>query len=163
MSLLTNPPQANDAANLAGMLADQHLGNAPSRPLVAANDPVVARSEDHYLTFLGATPLNASDGRVGQIEALLRRSDITTVAQLAAAMQMQQVTLKRLCHRAYGLPPKTLLIRHRLARMLSALDHRPYRELNHFLDLGYTDQSHFIRDFKMFFGMPPTRYLAQRG
>lgn len=163
MSLLTSQPQTNDAANLAGMLADQHLSSPPSRPLVAANDRVAERSEDHFLTLLGATPLIANDDRVAQIEALLRRSDITTVAQLADAMQMRQVTLKRLCRRAFGLPPKTLLIRHRLARMLSALEHRPYRELNHFLDLGYTDQSHFIRDFKMFFGMPPTRYLAQRG
>jgi AraC-like DNA-binding protein len=56
--------------------------------------------------------------------------------------------------------PKSLLIRHRLARMLATLEQRPYAELRHFLDLGYCDQSHFIRDFKSFFGMPPTRYFA---
>lgn len=162
MNLLTSPPPSNDTTRFAGMLADQHLGNSPSRPLVAANDREAQRGEVHYLAILGATPMIAVNDRIARVEDLLRRSDVTTVTQLADAMHMQPVTLKRLCHRAYGLPPKTLLIRHRLARMLSALEHRPYRELNHFLDLGYTDQSHFIRDFKMFFGMPPTRYLAQR-
>ena len=44
--------------------------------------------------------------------------------------------------------------------MLAVLEQRPYAELRLFLDLGYCDQSHFIRDFKAFFGMAPTRYFA---
>ena len=119
--------------------------------------------ETHFLKVLGVTPIIATSERGARLQRLLRSPDITTAGQLADALALSPVQLKRLCRRLFGIAPKALLIRHRLARTLGMLEHRPYTELRQHLDLGYCDQSHFIRDFKTFFGMPPTRYLAARG
>jgi AraC-like DNA-binding protein len=115
----------------------------------------------HLHAAHGVAP--AATDRVVRLQQLLRSEDVTTAGQLGEALGMSPVQLKRLCIRLFGVTPKALLIRHRLARMLAALEHRPYAELRQFLDLGYCDQSHFIRDFKAFFGMPPTRYFAVIG
>lgn len=50
----------------------------------------------------------------------------------------------------------------RIIRFETALDrydgHRPLTGIAH--ECGYYDQSHFIRDFKAFTGLPPARYFA---
>lgn len=75
-------------------------------------------------------------------------------------MQVSPTQLKRLCYRIFGLAPKALLMRHRMTRTLQSLNNRPLRDLRLVLDPGFFDQSHFNRDFKMFFGRPPGGYLA---
>jgi len=145
-----------------GMLAHAHCHGTPLH-LAPSSPPLTARprrDETYFLRKLGVTPVIAASERTARLQRLLREPDITTAGQLAAALALSPVQLKRLCRRLFGVTPKALLIRHRLARMLAALEQRPYAELRHFLDLGYCDQSHFIRDFKAFFGMPPTRYFA---
>lgn len=148
-----------------GMLANAHchgtrLHIAPPAAQIVGQ---VRRDESHFLKQLGVPPLIAASERTARLQRLMRSPDITTAGQLADALALSPVQLKRLCRRLFGIAPKSLLIRHRLARMLATLEQRPYAELRHFLDLGYCDQSHFIRDFKAFFGMAPTRYLAARG
>ena len=144
------------------MLANAHC-HGTRLHITSTSAPVVAQSrrdESHFLKLLGVTPIIATSDRTTRLQHLLRSPDITSAGELADTLALSPVQLKRLCRRLYGIAPKSLLIRHRLARMLAALEQRPYAELRHFLDLGYCDQSHFIRDFKTFFGMPPTRYLA---
>jgi len=148
---------------LSGMLAEAYcqgvqLHRTPAAPASLATQP--RRDESHFLRVLGVPGIIATSDRTARLQRLLREPDITTAGQLAEALGLSPVQLKRLCRRLYGVAPKSLLIRHRLARMLATLEQRPYAELRHFLDLGYCDQSHFIRDFKAFFGMPPTRYFA---
>ena len=145
-----------------GLLANVALRDGrfdlPVQSTVCAGQP--RRDETFFLRLLGVKTVLAASDRVVRLQLLLRSEDVTTAGQLGAALCMSPVQLKRLCIRLFGVTPKALLIRHRLARMLAALEHRPYSELRQFLDLGYCDQSHFIRDFKAFFGMPPTRYFA---
>ena len=147
-------------APLSGMLAEAYRHGPPRRRTTPAAAPP-RRDESHFLRQLGVPAIVAASDRTARLQRLLREPDITSAAQLAGAMALSPVQLKRLCRRLFGIAPKALLIRHRLARMLAVLEQRPYAELRLFLDLGYCDQSHFIRDFKAFFGMPPTRYLAQ--
>ncbi len=147
---------------IAGTLATRALSGAPMRlvPSGWGGGAPACRDESWFLKLLGVKTIFAATDRVARLQRLLRDADVTTAAQLGEALGLSPVQLKRLCQRLYGVTPKSLLIRHRLARMLVALEHRPYGELRQFLDLGYCDQSHFIRDFKAFFGMPPTRYFA---
>ena len=61
-----------------------------------------------------------------------------------------------------GLPPKMI---QRIFRFNSVLTHAQTSSLNwtslcH--EAGYTDQSHFIKDFKQFTGLTPKMFLAQR-
>jgi AraC-like DNA-binding protein len=148
-----------------GTLASAALGAGYfiSTPRTASLPPPPRRDEAFFLRQLGVKTVLAATDRVVRLQQLLRCEDVTTAGQLGEALGMSPVQLKRLCIRLFGVTPKALLIRHRLARMLAALEHRPYAELRQFLDLGYCDQSHFIRDFKAFFGMPPTRYFAVIG
>jgi AraC-like DNA-binding protein len=148
-----------------GMLAKAHRHGTHLHIVPAASPPDAQprRNESHFLKLLGVPSIIAASDRTARLQRLLRSPDITTAGQLADALGLSPVQLKRLCRRLFGIAPKSLLIRHRLARMLATLEQRPYAELRHFLDLGYCDQSHFIRDFKAFFGMPPTRYFAVIG
>lgn len=146
-----------------GLLANAVLREAQFARSLQSAVPIEqpGRDETFFLRQLGVKTVLAASDRVVRLQQLLRSEDVTTAAELGEALGMSPVQLKRLCQRLFGVTPKALLIRHRLARMLAALEHRPYSELREFLDLGYCDQSHFIRDFKAFFGMPPTRYFAQ--
>jgi AraC-like DNA-binding protein len=145
----------------AGLLAHAYQSRHPVMPQVASIIAAPRRDEAYFLKQLGVDPIVTANQHVARLQRLMRDPDITSARHLAEALGRSPVQLKRLCRRLFGIAPKSLLIRHRLARMLAMLEQRPYAELRHFLDLGYCDQSHFIRDFKAFFGMPPTRYLAQ--
>jgi methylphosphotriester-DNA--protein-cysteine methyltransferase len=102
----------------------------------------------------------AADHLAGLIEQLLENPDVVSVSQLCAATGISHARMIRLCRRAFGFPPKFLLRRARFQRMLAAIDTRPYQEWRDFIDPQYVDQSHLIRDFHYFLGMPPSRYAA---
>ncbi len=66
-------------------------------------------------------------------------------------------TLQRLFQRYVGVSPKWVLRRYRLHEAAAALareQHRPWAEVA--AELGYFDQSHFIRDFTAAIGMTPS-------
>jgi methylphosphotriester-DNA--protein-cysteine methyltransferase len=96
----------------------------------------------------------------GLIGQLLENPDVMSVSQLCAATGISHARLIRLCRRAFGFPPKFLLRRARFQRMLAAIEERSYQEWRDFIDPQYVDQSHLIRDFHYFLGMPPSRYAA---
>ena len=98
--------------------------------------------------------------RRARLPQLLADPDIGTVEQLCDQLDMTQSRLARLCRSIYGETPKKLLRRARFGRMLEALARHPYAEWRSFIDPNYFDQSHFIRDFRHFLGVPPSRYLA---
>lgn len=162
MTSLHHATPAGDMRPTSGTLASAALGAGHFVSALRGTPDTAPprRDETFFLRLLGVKTVLAASDRVVRLQRLLRSEDITTAGQLGAALGLSPVQLKRLCIRLFGVTPKALLIRHRLARMLAALEHRPYSELREFLDLGYCDQSHFIRDFKAFFGMPPTHYFA---
>jgi AraC-like DNA-binding protein len=68
-------------------------------------------------------------------------------------------TLQRLFARYLGVSPKWVLRRYRLheaAARLAAEQDRPWAEVA--AELGYFDQSHFIRDFTAAIGLTPVAY-----
>jgi AraC-like DNA-binding protein len=68
-------------------------------------------------------------------------------------------TLQRLFQRYVGVSPKWVLRRYRLHEAAAALareQHRPWADVA--ADLGYFDQSHFIRDFTAAIGLTPGAY-----
>jgi methylphosphotriester-DNA--protein-cysteine methyltransferase len=114
------------------------------------------------LAELGVFLLVEPDWRIRRLIACLENPELTSVGELSEVMRLSSASLRRLCARAYGLTAKGLIRRYRFARMLFALEHRPYREWRQFIDRAYCDQSHFIRDCHCFLGMAPSRYLAGR-
>lgn len=106
------------------------------------------------------TTANAHTPSRARLAACLNDPDMGTVANVCDALGISQPRLARWCKAQFGETPKKLLRRARMARMLARLAEQPYAEWRNFLDDHYFDQSHFIRDFKQFMGMCPTRYLA---
>jgi AraC-like DNA-binding protein len=98
-------------------------------------------------------------GRI--VAALLHDRTISRVDDVTARFGITPRTLQRLFARYVGVSPKWVLRRYRLheaAAVLAAEQHRPWAEVA--AELGYFDQSHFIRDFTAAIGMTPLAYAA---
>jgi AraC-like DNA-binding protein len=93
------------------------------------------------------------------VAALLHDRTIARVDDVTAMFGVTPRTLQRLFQRYVGVSPKWVLRRYRLheaAAVLAREQHRPWAEVA--AELGYFDQSHFIRDFTAAIGMTPLAY-----
>jgi AraC-like DNA-binding protein len=99
---------------------------------------------------------------VGQvIEALLYDRSITRVADAATRFGVSARSLQRLFRRYVGVSPKWVLQRYRLHDAAARLaDGTSGSWADVAADLGYFDQSHFIRDFARAVGLTPVEYAA---
>ncbi|MCQ6560290.1 DUF6597 domain-containing transcriptional factor [Paenibacillus mendelii] len=92
--------------------------------------------------------------------------DDRTIRQVNDAARMSglhQRTLQRLFDRYVGVSPKWVILRYRLheaAERMHQDEANDWTALS--LDLGYYDQSHFIRDFKSIVGLSPEEYIRAR-
>lgn len=107
----------------------------------------------------------ARDADADQVNAIaeLAESDgeLVRVAQLAARAGLTVRTLERLFRRHVGVSPKWMLQRFRVqdaAARVAAGGVAAWSALAH--DLGFFDQAHFIRVFKLQVGSTPQRYAA---
>ncbi len=93
------------------------------------------------------------------VAALLHDRTIARVDDVTEMFDINPRTLQRLFQRYVGVSPKWVLRRYRLheaAAVLAREQHRPWAEVA--AELGYFDQSHFIRDFNAAIGMTPLAY-----
>ncbi len=93
------------------------------------------------------------------VAALLHDRTIARVDDVTEMFNINPRTLQRMFPRYVGVSPKWVLRRYRLHEAAAALareQHRPWAEVA--ADLGYFDQSHFIRDFTAAIGMTPVAY-----
>ena len=88
--------------------------------------------------------------------------DIVRAEQLAAAFDLGLRALQRLFATYVGVPPKWVLQRYRLHEAAERLADEPDADLADLAsELGYADQSHFVRDFKRLIGHPPGAYARR--
>ena len=93
------------------------------------------------------------------VDSMLHAGPSTTVADLAGQHAVSPRTLQRAFSDFVGVGPKWVLRRYRMheaAERIAAGEAGDGASLA--LDLGYFDQSHFIRDFTAQIGMPPSVY-----
>ncbi len=149
------PPAAlwgqRDAAALAAELA-----------AAADLDTLVAVAETHLRAH--RPPPDPEVARVGEIvHALLHDRSITKVEDVARRFALSPRSLQRLFHRYVGVTPKWVLQRYRLQeaawRLAEAGPDEPWARIA--VELGYFDQSHFIRDFTRAVGQPPGAYAQE--
>lgn len=113
--------------------------------------------------FLEAVPHHAHDEAVlaaNIVDSLAAQREITSVEAASRAFALSERTLQRLCRTYIGVTPKWLIRRFRLkeaAAYIESGDSHPWSEFA--IQLGYFDQSHFIRDFKAMVGCSPKSYL----
>ena len=102
---------------------------------------------------------SAQGARVRQLVSLIKQqSDITKVELLSERSNLSVQAIQR-CFRQYlGITPKWLIRKYRLHQALLLLEQHSVQIADLVESLGYTDQSHLIRDFKEFLGVTPTAY-----
>lgn len=94
------------------------------------------------------------------IEMVMDESSIIKVDNLIGRFDLSKRTLQRLFKKYVGVSPKWIIQRYRLheaAEKLATGETKNWPQLA--LDLGYYDQSHFIRDFKAVVGKSPAEYM----
>jgi len=88
--------------------------------------------------------------------------EVQRVSQVCAKFAIAERTLQRLTARRIGLTPKWLIQRRRLHEAAERLADRQRPDLARVAaDLGYSDQSHFARDWRAVTGLTPGEFAAE--
>lgn len=95
------------------------------------------------------------------VDAIVEEPGVTRVEQLATRFGVSPRTLQRLFHTYVGVGPKWVIMRYRLQEAVAELDRGSRAWARLAADLGYFDQSHFVRDFKALVGKTPTEYIEE--
>ena len=90
-----------------------------------------------------------------------REPGIVKVADLADGAGLSPRTLQRLFAEYVGVGPKWVIQRYRLHEAAERLAAGPVDQATLAVEIGYSDQAHFIRDFKAMVGMTPAAYVRQ--
>lgn len=121
-------------------------------------DALVAVAERHLRAHRPEPdPVVAEIGRI--VHALLHDRTITRVEEVSSRFGIRPRTLQRLFQRYVGVSPKWVLSRYRLHEAAARLAEGPEVSWAAVAtELGYFDQSHFIRDFTRAVGQTPAAY-----
>lgn len=135
--------------------------------ILAEEDPqaCVALAQDFLAPRLPALPAPVASLR-DLVERMAVDTSLTRVEQVAALAGLELRALQRRFVAAVGVSPKWVIQRYRLheaaAQLTQLAQQQQAPDLAQLaLQLGYFDQSHFIRDFKAVVGRPPGAYVAQ--
>jgi AraC-like DNA-binding protein len=104
-------------------------------------------------------PPDANVLHVNQIiDCIIEDRSITQVDHLAARFAIHKRALQRLFSQYVGVSPKWVIQRYRLHEAAEQIATGSISPAALALELGYFDQSHFIRDFKAIVGQSPMQY-----
>ena len=118
-----------------------------------------ARRIDAFF-LAGFRPAIANHHRIAAIHAAMLDENVSSVAGLAARAGIDKRTVERICKRVFGFPPKLLLRRERFVRSLQQFMLDPSLKWIGAMDALYHDQAQFVREFRQFMGMTPSRYAS---
>jgi len=139
-----------------------YFGDIAPAILATADDPARVEIAERYLR----EHLPAQDEKVDEVnrimDLVLDDPEITKVDHLAARSGVGKRTLQRLFSEYVGVSPKWVINRYRLHEVLERIARGEVVSWTTIaVDLGYTDQAHFIRDFKRLVGRTPRGYVQQ--
>ncbi|WP_309235723.1 helix-turn-helix domain-containing protein [Amycolatopsis sp. SID8362] len=125
----------------------------------AGDDAQMVRAVDNLLIANPVRLSPAARQAAEAVESIARDPGITRVAQLCADTGLTTRSVQRLFAEHVGCPPKWAIRIYRLndaAQRLVTEGQPDYAGLA--VRLGYSDQSHFIRDFRTVTGQSPAEY-----
>ena len=125
----------------------------------ADSDAQMVRAVDNLLIANPRTLTPSARQASAAVESIARDPGITRVAQLCADTGLTTRSLQRLFAEHVGCPPKWAIRIYRLndaAQRITTEGDVDYAGLA--VRLGYSDQSHFIRDFRTVTGQSPGEY-----
>jgi AraC-like DNA-binding protein len=93
------------------------------------------------------------------VYAVAREREILKVEDIVERYGLNKRTLQRLFAKYVGVSPKWVIQRYRLHEAAEQLaTGAPVNQAELALSLGYSDQAHFVRDFKSIVGVSPAAY-----
>ena len=93
------------------------------------------------------------------VDSIIAHREITKVDDVVSRLNLNKRTVQRLFKQYVGVSPKWVIKRYRLhevAERLAGGEAVDWPEI--VLELGYSDQAHFIKDFKTIVGRTPAEY-----
>lgn len=97
--------------------------------------------------------------RVNRIIDVIKNSPTFKVNEICQLVELAPRPMQRLCQKMIGVTPKWLINRYRMHWIAEKLK-QGYSDWNAFVDqFSYTDQAHFINDFKKHIGKTPGLYI----
>jgi AraC-like DNA-binding protein len=98
------------------------------------------------------------------VDYIITHREITKVDDVASQFSLSKRTLQRLFRQYVGVSPKWVIKRYRLHEVVERLSDGEVVDWPKIvLELGYTDQAHFIKDFKTIIGITPMEYAKHIG
>ncbi|WP_428839441.1 AraC family transcriptional regulator [Amycolatopsis pretoriensis] len=146
------------AVPLADVFGPKAIEAAESVQNAAGDEPMV-RAIDNLLIANPVVLSPAARRAAEAVESIARDPGITRVAQLCADTGLTTRSVQRLFAEHVGCTPKWAIRIYRLndaAQRITTQGEPDYAGLAD--RLGYSDQSHFIRDFRAVTGAPPAEY-----
>ncbi len=95
------------------------------------------------------------------VDFIKHATQVNRVQHIAKHFSISVRSLQRLFDRHVGLSPKWVIRKYRLHDILNNAEHKKTDWQAISLMLGYTDQPHFIKDFKDMVGMTPQAYAKK--
>lgn len=121
-------------------------------------DQVIFDKMQNFLIPFVHKPSKQQLAVIKQLELIKTTPCITSVQQLSEQTHVSVRSLQRNFIKYLGLSPKWLIRKYRLHQALSELESKEVEICDLVVRLGYTDQSHLIRDFNDFLGITPHGY-----
>jgi AraC-like DNA-binding protein len=138
------------------------VDDAFNRRVIASDDETGLDLMREQLLAIGPEP-DPNIELIGRIIERSRSAERPSVRSLAEEFAMSLRKLQSLFERYVGVGLKWIILRDRLQRATLIADtvtNPSWTDIAY--DLGYTDQSHFIHDFKRIVAMTPRQYARGR-
>ncbi|AZS15670.1 helix-turn-helix domain-containing protein [Paenibacillus lutimineralis] len=151
-SLINRPLEVSGILDTSGLKLEEKI-------LSLSDEQAMAAVMDKLL--LSKLPLQ--DEQVLQINRIIdyiaEEKDLSKVDAVCEHFQIHIRKLQRLFDQYVGISPKWVIRLYRLQNAAEMIDRRTLIDLSQLgMELGYHDQSHFIRDFKAVVGYTPDEY-----
>ena len=125
------------------------------------HDTCIELIEDYfYKCLMSGTPYHLP--RLAEVIHHINKFSQTNIKTLSDIACLSEKQFSRIFSENIGTTPKDFMRIVRLQRTLFVLQYNPgigFAQLSY--ECGYTDQSHMIKEFKLFSGYTPKEYLAQ--
>ncbi|WP_434748410.1 helix-turn-helix domain-containing protein [Paenibacillus amylolyticus] len=129
-----------------------------------AEDEHIMKEKVNYMDQVLSAHLPGEDAEANLIHTIVQQieqeRDILRVDELSARWNLHTRKLQRLFKQYVGISPKTVIQLYRLQNAAECMERGLACDLGKLSqDLGYHDQSHFIKDFKSIIGSTPEEYM----
>lgn len=139
-----------DAALLLGDRVSQTMAALKDLTGLAEMAALIEGRAADFAEGAKAVPMNF----IAAVDAWLQSGLSPQIVDLEAATKLSQRQIERLCRQLYGSPPKLLVRKYRALRAANLIAHGQ-GDWQDFIEEGFYDQPHCIRELKEFIGMTP--------